>query len=256
MAKENSSWSKLVGFTNQRSEERKSERAALNQEQANYKVAAGQLVTSGVFGTSTLELYEGGYVRIAEGDRSNGIAKKILPTTPFERLLDIDFQSGIVKNEESSSLVQMDSVANVVNSIIKGGTSAMKGSAVSAAVSGIANVVNAKTRVSTLTVTTAKKIYVLTNEVNNGLAAMPADSHNAIGAVLESQGLNVLGKTPKVQTATLETAQVVDGSSSGESGVRTTSISERLRELASLHGEGILSDSEFAEKKAQLLSDL
>ena len=41
----------------------------LGRKQAEDGQAAGALVTSGVFGTSTVEIYDGGYVRVAAGGK-------------------------------------------------------------------------------------------------------------------------------------------------------------------------------------------
>ena len=57
--------------------EKKEAKAEHTRQQAEYQRAAGALVTSGVFGTSTIEIYEHGYVRVAawaEGASRAGLA--------------------------------------------------------------------------------------------------------------------------------------------------------------------------------------
>src|SRR5690606_11742808 len=71
--------------------ERQSAKDELQRKQLQDAQAAGALVTSGVFGTSTIEVYEGGYVRVAEGRRDTNQVARISNKTPYEKLRSIKF---------------------------------------------------------------------------------------------------------------------------------------------------------------------
>jgi uncharacterized protein DUF2510 len=66
MPKKAGAFSKLGDAVRKAVAEKKGAKVELIRRQAEDAQAAGALVTSGVFGTSTVEIYENGYVRVAK----------------------------------------------------------------------------------------------------------------------------------------------------------------------------------------------
>ena len=131
--------------------------------QAQDALAAGALVTSGVFGTSTVEIYENGYVRVASwGERPNGTGpKSIDKDTPYEKLRSIKFTQP--EGETSKSTSALDgAVGPAVAKLLKGGKGLMKASAPGMAAAGIAHLATNAARQSFLTIATDKQIHTLT----------------------------------------------------------------------------------------------
>jgi hypothetical protein len=94
-------------------------------------------------------------------------------------------------------------------------------------------------RVLLLTIATDKQVHTLSTEGEMGR------SEDKLGLALEAAGNSVLadlnrGPAPPVLTQTAPEA----------------TVSERLRQIADLHKEGVLSDEEFAAAKAKLLEQL
>ncbi|MCY7287215.1 MAG: DUF2510 domain-containing protein [Cryobacterium sp.] len=88
MPKRAGAFSKLGAAVRNAAAEKKTSKEALIRRQAEDAQAAGALVTSGVFGTSTVEIYENGYVRVASWNEGTSAAgpKNIDKKTPYERL--------------------------------------------------------------------------------------------------------------------------------------------------------------------------
>lgn len=105
---------------------------------------------------------------------------------------------------------------------------------------------------SFLTITTAKPIHTLTNEVSNGFMNVPAEGHNEVGVALEAAGNSVLGVCVEVTPELAPESQPAVASQPPAG----PTLTGRVRELADLHREGILSDDEFAAAKAKLLEGL
>jgi len=86
-------FSKLGAAVKNAAAEKMSAREELSRKQAEDAQAAGTLVTSGVFGTSTVEIYENGSVRVAAWPPGTSVAspKKMEKNTPYERLRSIKF---------------------------------------------------------------------------------------------------------------------------------------------------------------------
>lgn len=122
----------------------------------------------------------------------------------------------------------------------------MKASAPGLIVAGVSHLASAESRRAYLTIATDRSVHSLTNETSNGVISVARKGHNEIGAVLEAVGLAILGKdasqSEDVQVEVVATAESAPAQSS--------SIADKLRELANLHRDGILTDSEFADARA------
>lgn len=143
--------------------------------------------------------------------------------------------------------------------ILRGGAkTAMKGSVPGLVVGGIAHMATGESRTSFLTITTDRQIHQLTNQVSNGLISTAKKGHIQIGAALEAAGNAVLGVSEGAdQEPVSETYLLADPPAAGVSQpAAAPTLAGRLRELAELHKDGILSDDEFAAAKAKLLGGL
>lgn len=231
-----------------------------SRQQAEYERAAGNLVTSGVFGTSTVEIYEGGYVRVAtwpEGVKASSPAS-ISKKTPYERLRSIKFtRSDRDGSGTGSSAALEGTVGPAVASLMRGGAGLMKASAPGLAVAGLAHFAGAEGRKSFLTVATDKAIHTLSNSTSNGFVSKSNKGHIEVGVALELAAGAVLGTHEAASVAVpLLPAPSEPHSPIGYSSAASPTLADRLRELAGLHTDGILSDDEFAAAKAKLLAGL
>lgn len=223
--------------------------------------AAGALVTSGVFGSSTIEIYAGGYVRVAEGQpepsRGTRTAAKVTKKTPYARLHSIKFTAATDGNQ--SSAFDSSSLVKGASALIKGGSSVLKASAPGLAVAGLSQVAKAKLGKTFLTIATDKGIHLLTNETHNGWMKVVNKGHNEVGLALEEAGHLVLGTSTAEQHEALGQAMAAqfvtafDGYQSARPMTDGPTVSQRLRELAELHRDGIISDEEFSAAKVKLL---
>lgn len=243
---------------------KRSEKAEIERMDAEVARAAGRLVTSGIFGTSTVEIYEGGYVRIAAGRKELTVAASITRKTPYEKLLSIKYTQPAEDSPPNAPTVMDGAVGSVVSSLFKGGSTLMKttvpGLAAAGVVQGVAHFAGAAGRRAYLTIATDRAIHSLTNESSNGVTTKTNKAHNEVGAVLETAGMSVLGLTDAVpqeaQAApAIESASAPPLAAVGQPTAAPTVV-ERLREMAELHRDGILSDQEFADAKARLLAGL
>lgn len=213
--------------------------------------AAGLLVTSGVFGTSTIEIYEGGYVRVAEGKEDLMEPAKISKKTSYEKLRTIKFTASDADAAAASAPSALEGVVGTaMTSLFKGGRALAKGSVPGLAAAGIAHIATTGSRRAFLTIATDKAIHTLTNQSTNSVGIKTTNKgYNEVGRALEAAGNAVLGTSdapaPALAPAVLPvvSAQVSAG----------PTLADRLRELAGLHAEGVLSDEEFAASKARLL---
>ena len=134
----------------------------------------------------------------------------------------------------------------------------MKASVPGLAVAGLAHLAGQEGRKSFLTIATDKEIHTLTNQSSNGFISKSNKGHNDVGLALEAAGNSVLGVVgdavhkPVLEPHPASEPQpvVVSQAAAGPT------LADRLRELAGLHNEGILSDDEFAAAKAKLLGEL
>jgi hypothetical protein len=68
--KKEGAFARLKKASADRSAEKREAKEAEERKWAEAVAAAGALVTSGTFGLSTVEIYEGGYVRVASGEQA------------------------------------------------------------------------------------------------------------------------------------------------------------------------------------------
>ncbi len=220
--------------------------------------AAGALVTSGVFGVSTVEVYEGGYVRVASALDNASQAGSITTTTPYEKLLSIKFTPPAQDGASGSSSGLVGTVNPVVAGLIKGGKGMLKGSVPGLAVAGIAHIAAAEGRRAFLTIATDKQIHTLTNQTSVGPISRSHKGHNEVGLALEGAGnsvLHALGGTSLASASDESPASEPEGVAVNQASAGPN-LADRVRELAELHRDGMLSDEEFASAKAKLISNL
>lgn len=235
------------------------ERAERIRRHAEDAQAAGALVTSGVFGTSTVEIYENGYVRVAKwGEGTSGTRPKLTDkNTPYERLLSITFTQAKDQSSGATSALE-NTVGPAVAKLMKGGKGLMKASAPGMAVAGVAHLSSNAARKTFLTSATDKQIHTLTNQSGKTLGVKISNKgHDDVGRALETAGNAVLGVVevgPQPVPAPPNAADPAPPAASQPAAPPT--LTDRLRELADLHKEGILSDEEFAGAKAKLLGGL
>lgn len=271
--KKDGAFARLKKAANDRVADRREVKQAQERKWAEDVAAAGALVTSGTFGTSAVEIYEGGYVRVASGEQPeaasvNTRARKsaysggfgITTKTPYEKLRSITFTPSESEQSSPASPGLESALGPAVAGLLKGTKHVMKASAPGLAAAGIAHVASQGSRTSYLTITTDRQIYTLSNQIPNSVGIKTAKrSHADVGRALEAAGNTVLGidisttsapggGTTQPEAAEAQPHVAVESSPGG--------VTERLRELATLHREGILSDDEFASAKAKVLDGL
>jgi hypothetical protein len=270
-AKKDGTFARLKKAAADRSAEKREAKEVQERKLAEHAAAAGALVTSGTFGLSTVEIYEGGYVRVASGEqperpsvgnvrsqmaaslRGGGIHKK----TPYEKLRSITFTPSDSDQASQGGSGLENAIGPVVAGLLKGTKHLMKSSAPGLAAAGIAHIASQGSRTSYLTITTDRQIYTFSNQVPNSVGLKTAQkSHVDVGLALEAAGNAVLGidssSSADACAATLPPA--VQPETVVAAHASPPSLADRLRELATLHQEGILSDEEFASAKAKLLT--
>lgn len=245
--------SKLGSVVKKAAADRKATKEEGAREHSERARAAGALVTSGVFGISTVEIYEGGFVRVAEGREGHSRAPEITKTAPFERLRSISFASPETDRPESSAAGSPieGAVMQAMSGIMKGGKLLTKGTAIGMAATGVAQLAANSARKSSLVIATDRAIHTLTNQKHNGVYNVSQKEHNAVALALVEAGNAVLGISsepePQVAVEAIAVAAALPAA---------PTLSDRLRELSVLHREGILSDDEFSAAKGKLLAGL
>lgn len=236
--------------------------------QAERAQMAGRRVTSGEFGTSTIEIYENGYVRVA-GPSEGGYSCQITDSTPYENLISISFErpvsgdAGSVGAAMAPSSAVAGTAAKVVSMIAKRhpvGMAVSGGIGLAAAGAGtVAKIVSAK---AVLTITTDQKIHALTNQVKHQTTGimMPRKDHENVGEVLERAGnsiLAALGRGPAAESVpALPSGRVEAPQTLASPSESSVDVTASLRELAELHRHGVLNDAEFNDAKLKLLGRL
>lgn len=258
-ARKGGAFSKLGAVVKSAAAEKKASKEELARRQAEYAEAAGRLVTSGVFGTSTVEIYENGYVRIASWGEGLSAAtpKAVDKKTPYEKLHSIKFTQPEDETSTGSSGLE-EAVGPAVAKLLKGGRGLIKASAPGMAAAGIAHIASNAARKSFLTVVTDRQIHTLANQTTNSVGLKTSNKgHNDVGRALEVAGNAVLG-VGGVEPQSVVTALTVAAEPTLTAAPKpmAPTLSDRLRELADLHKDGILSQEEFAAAKAKLLADL
>lgn len=254
-------FSKLGSAVKAKAAEKKAFKEEAARQHAENAQAAGALVTSGVFGTSTIEIYEGGFVRVASWpERVNGNGpRQIDKKTPYERLRSIKYTGPTDESSGGPSALE-GAVGPAVAKLLKGGKGIMKASAPGMAAAGIGHLASNAARKSFLTIATDQQIHTLDNQSTNSVGLKTSNKgHNEVGIALQEAGNAILGiSKPSPQQAVHveapERAAPVQPAPTAAEAAPT--MGERLRELAELHRDGILSDDEFAAAKATLLSGL
>jgi hypothetical protein len=165
----------------------KEEEARAHSERAQ---AAGALITSGIFGTSTIEIYEGGFVRIAVGGETRERAVEITKSTPYEKLRSISFASP--EAEAAADAVPGSPIEGAVmqamSGIVKGGKLLTRGTAIGLATTGVAQFAANSARKSNLVIATDKTIHTLVNQKHNGWMNISQKEHNAVALALVEAG--------------------------------------------------------------------
>ncbi|GEK87731.1 hypothetical protein GCM10007198_25390 [Microbacterium aerolatum] len=248
-------WSKLGSSVKKATADRKAtreEEARAHQERAT---AAGAMVTSGVFGLSTIEIYQGGYVRVAEAREGYARVAEISKSTPYEKLRSISFGASEADASRAAEVAPSSALEGAVmqamSGIAKGGKVLTKGTAIGVAASGLNQLASNAARKSNLIIATDVAIHTLTNQQHNGWMKVSRKEHDAVALALIEAGNGVLGISPEPeQTSVPEIVAVAAVPAAAPS------LSDRLRELSELHREGILSDQEFASAKGKLLGGI
>lgn len=197
-----------AGVRARREREELEQEARRKQEELDRR--AGPLVTSGVFGGSSIEIYENGYVRIgealvAEVERQQDRVMSItgsrasvwqpqslglrLPSRPYEKLLSISFSrgSGSMPSSNPTHDVAGSVAVKAVSAVVKGG---FKASVPGVAVAGVGYIAKkALSGKSVLTIATDRRIHTLTNRTTLSTGGIPIvkTSHEDVGEVLERE---------------------------------------------------------------------
>ncbi len=264
-SREPSIFAKFGASVKKAAADRQSAKDDLQREYVAREQAAGKLLTSGVFGSSTIQIFEGGYVRVA-GPSDTYIPEKVDRKTPYEKLLSITFTPPAQPSSTGASAPLEDATVQAVATLIKGGTSLLKASVPGLAATGVTQIAKSMSGKSFLAIATDKEIHTLTNQVKNewGIPLIKKE-HEEVGrtlkqvgnSVLKSLGMPVPDVTEDAQPAAASPAGALNGAAAAnQPTVASTTISERLRELASLHADGVLDDAEFASAKAKVLANL
>lgn len=271
--KKDGAFGRLKKAAGDRSADKREAKEAQERKWAEDAAAAGALVTSGSFGLSTVEIYEGGYVRVASGEQperpsmanarsqmaANLSGGGIKAKTPYEKLRSITFTRSDSDQASQGGSGLESALGPAVAGLLKGTKHLVKTSAPGLAAAGIAHVASQGSRTSYLMIATDRQIYTLSNQIPNSVGLKTAKkSHVDVGLALEAAGNAVLGIDNSL-TADLRAGAlppVVQPEQAVAAPTSPPSLADRLRELATLHQEGILSDEEFASAKAKLLSGL
>ena len=249
-------FSKIGSAVRQANADRKSAKDEAAREHQERAQAAGVMVTSGVFGVSTIEIYEGGYVRVAEGTENHARPAETTKNTPYEKLRSISFGGSEIEAAASAEPAPNSplegAVMQAMSGIVKGGKLLTKGTVIGVATTGISQIAANSARKSNLVIGTDRAIHTLTNQRHNGFLKVSQKEHDAVARALVEAGHAVLGisSEPKPSGADMPDAVVVAAVPA------TPTLSDRLRELSELHREGILSDDEFSAAKGKLLGGL
>lgn len=271
--KKDGAFSRLKKAAADRSADKREARDVQERKWAEDVAAAGALVTSGTFGMSTVEIYEGGYVRVASGEQperpkignvrsqmaANLSGGGISAKTPCEKLRSITFTPSDSDQASQGGSGLESALGPAVAGLLKGTKHLVKTSAPGLAAAGIAHVASQGSRTSYLMIATDRQIYTFSNQIPNSVGLKTAKkSHVDVGLALEAAGNAVLGidssSTGDARAAALPSAVQPEAAVAAQTS--PPSLADRLRELATLHQEGILSDEEFASAKAKLLGGL
>lgn len=252
-ASKESAFSRLRKVAADKQADKRAAKEELERKQAEDAQRAGGLVTSGVFGVSTIEVYENGYVRVATFPGNSPVPASVTQNTPYEKLISIKFtRSGPEQGTGVASAVE-GAAGPALMSLMKGGRTVMKVSPAAAAFAGAAHLAKNASQKSFLTIATATEIHTLTNQSHNGFIKTSNRGHDEVGLVLEAAGNSVLGIGVGDRQPAAEPPSVAGSPSAPTDRSTGPSLTDQLRELAELRKGGILTDEEFADAKATLL---
>jgi len=172
---------------------------AQKKKQAANAAEAGSLVIQKTFGTRTIAIYDRGYVRVST---VHGLSGGFLPTTPYEKLLSIQYGERVQdRGSFKNAAYRLPGASKQQRSL-------------------------------DLTIATDRTVHTFTTEKE----ALSRD--DKAGRALEAAGQAVLDSL---------------GSSAAAPTASQPDPADQLKKLADLHAAGILTDEEFAAKKAELL---
>ena len=186
--KKDGAFAKLKKASADRSAEKRETKEAQERKWAEDVAAAGALVTSGTFGLSTVEIDEGGYVRVALGEQperpsvanvrsqmaANLSGGGINAKTPYEKLRSITFKPSDSDQVSQGGSGLESAIGPAVAGLLKGTKHLMKASAPGLAAAGIAHVASQGSRTSYLTIATDRQIYTLSNQIPNSVGLKTA----------------------------------------------------------------------------------
>jgi hypothetical protein len=190
----------------------------------------GRVVVDEFFGTSRVRITDSGFVQYGTG---------WLPgkSRPYHRLIDISLDAQIQKKSGA-------------------------GRAAGAVLTGGLNLMVANTRGDIyLTITTDDEVHVLTADAG---AHGPADlkrGHKLVAAgqaILQRKAAQPQAPTSSPSAHAVSTPPPPPPAplQSPTPGASTSPVSERLRQLAQLHQEGLITDAEFESRRSQIIDTL
>lgn len=160
---------------------------------------AGTLAIQKSFGTTTVAIYDGGFVRVSK------VLNSMTPLTPYEKLRSIKFSEQVQdRGSFSNAAYRLPGASKQKRSLY-------------------------------LTIATDRKVHTLSTEAE----MLSGDVKS--GRALEAAGQAVLDSLPAA------------GPAQAAGSAAANDIAEQIKKVAELHAEGILTDDEFAAKKADLL---
>ncbi len=178
---------------------------------AEASASAGSLIEKGVFGGQTIEIYDGGYIRVS---------MLMNAKTPFEKLRSIKMTTQV---QDKSA----------------GGRAAM-----GAMTMGLNYLGSKEKRVLLLAIATDKKVHTLKDTGGMGRGA------DQTGMRLEAAGTAVVDALGAAAASAPIVVQVAAPEAAAPAAADPL---EQLKKLGELRDAGILSEEEFAAKKADIL---
>lgn len=148
-------------------------------------------------------------------------------------------------------------IGPAVAGLLKGSKHLMKTSVPGLAAAGIAHVASQGARTCYLTIVTDRQIHTLSNQTENDFGLKTAQKgHTNVGRALAAAGDGVIRHIDSSSVPAGVPRPALDSGLAVAPQASAPSMADRLRELAALHQEGVLSDDEFASAKATLLGGL
>lgn len=150
------------------------------------------MLTKGVFGTPTIETYEGMYVRVAKS-QDESEAASIHSSTPCEKLTSITLETSAKQQPDWGNAVLGSLVSSATSTLLKGSSTLIKGLGLGIAMAGMGHFATQMTGKCVLAVVTNRELRTLTNQKKNGVGRLPVSKdHENICHTLERVGNGVL----------------------------------------------------------------